>query len=256
MAASQSSRRAVDEPDTSVASLYKPKLVVAYGRGGSGKSTGIRYIVERAQAAGRELVIADADPRATLGSYFAGVLKPTHSEEVVVTDWLDALVNHQAETPMTVVLDRNGGDQIFGRFAASLGLTDLLASVAIMPVAMHFLGTDQDDVVDLQRAEDSGAFCPEATVLILNAGTIKDARPAEVAFAGVREHPAYRAAIARGAREIIFPKLPCMAAVNALRGPFASAETDKRLGITDRQRVAMWRRAVEEALVPVAAWMP
>jgi len=63
MAASQSSRRAVDEPDTSVASLYKPKLVVAYGRGGSGKSTGIRYIVERAQAAGRDLVIADADPR-------------------------------------------------------------------------------------------------------------------------------------------------------------------------------------------------
>ena len=253
MATSISPRR---DADPAVTQLYKPKLVVAYGRGGAGKSTGLRFLIERAKDAGRDLVIADADPRATLGSYYGNILKPTHSEEVVVTDWLDSLVNHQAEMPMTVVLDRNGGDQVFGRFASSLGLTDLLASVSIMPVALHFLGTDQDDVADLQRAEASGDFCPEATVLILNAGTIKDSRPAEVAFAGVREHPAFRAALARGAREIVFPKLPCMAAVNALRGPFAQAETDKRLGITDRQRVAMWRRAVEEALSPVAAWLP
>ena len=249
-------KRDADTAAASVVPLHKPKLVVAYGRGGSGKSTGIRYLVERAQDAGREIVIADADPRATLTAYFTGVAQPSHSEEVVVSDWLDALVNAQAEEPVTVVLDRNGGDQVFGRFAASLGLTDLLGGVGIMPVAVHFIGPDLDDLADLKRAEEEGAFKPEATVLVLNAGTIKDARPADAAFGPVRAHPVYKAALERGAREVLFPRLPCMAAVNALRLPFGHAETDKRLGITDRQRVVMWRRAVEEALLPVREWMP
>jgi hypothetical protein len=250
-------RRAEAEPaDEAVIPLHKPKLVVAHGRGGSGKSTGTRFLVERAHLAGREIVIADADPRATLRTYFSDVVQPSHTEEVVVSEWLDALINAQAEKPMTIILDRNGGDQIFGRFAMSLALSELLASISIMPVALHWLGPDLEDVADLQRAEASGAFCPEATVLVLNAGTIKDTRPANDAFAGVRAHPAYKAAIDRGAREIVFPRLPCIAAVNALRVPFGAAETDSRLGLTDRQRVAMWRRAAEQALAPVAMWLP
>lgn len=254
---SVSSRRPASEEEPTVVQIVKPKLAVVYGRGGSGKSTGIRAFVERAQHAGRDVTIADADPRATLCSYFSQVVQPSHKEEVVVSDWYDALINAQAEAAtMTVVVDRNGGDQVFGRFASSLGLVELLSSVAVMPVALHFFGTDPGDVADLAAVEADGSFCPEATVLILNAGTIKDARPADVAFTAVREHPAYRAALVRGAREIVFPKLSCMAAVNALRVPFAQAETDKRLGITDRQRVAMWRRAVEGALLPVAAWLP
>lgn len=254
---STSTRRpAAEQSDGAVVHLHKPKLVVAYGRGGSGKSTAIRFLAERAQVAGRDLVIADADPRATLGHYFSGVVRPSHTEEVVVSEWLDALVNQQAETPMTVILDRNGGDQAFGRFALSLGLTALLPSVSVTPVALHSFGTDPGDVADLAAVEADGSFCPEATALILNAGAIKDGRPVEIAFSAVREHPAYRAALARGAREIVFPKLACMAAVNALRIPFAQAETDTRLGITDRQRVAMWRRAAEDALGPVTAWMP
>jgi hypothetical protein len=240
-----------DDPVTT----QKPKLVVTHGRGGTGKSTFVRVMVERAQAAGRATVIADADrTNATLPGFFSDVLRPEHPDETTVHDWLDTLINEQASARLTVALDMGGGDQVFKRFARSLELASLLDGAGIMPVALHFIGPDIDDLSYLKDIEESDAFCPTATVLVLNEGLIKDARPPEAAFADVREHPTYRAALKRGAREIVFPKLGCMQEVNARRLSFAAAQD--QLGLTNRQRVAIWRRQVETALVPVEEWLP
>jgi CO dehydrogenase nickel-insertion accessory protein CooC1 len=49
----------------------QPKMVVTHGRGGTGKSTGVRILKERADEAGRPVVIADADrTNATLGAFY------------------------------------------------------------------------------------------------------------------------------------------------------------------------------------------
>lgn len=240
----------------SVLPLHKPKFVVAYGRGRSGKSTGLRYLAERAQIAGRDVTIADADPRATLVSHFSEVLQPKRRDDKALHAWLDAVVNAQADALTTVVLDRNGGDQAFGRFAASVNLTDLLTEVGIMPVALHFIGADTGDLADLKMAENGGGFIPEATALILNAGTITDDTPPDDAFEAVRAHSVYKAALKRGAREVLMPRHFCLSMINDLGLTLAEAETDKRLGLTNRQRAVMWRRAMEEALAPVAAWLP
>lgn len=231
------------------------KLVVTHGRGGTGKSTFVRVMVERAQEAGRGPAIADADrTNATLASFFKDVIRPDYPDEKTVHDWLDSLINQQAEDQITVVLDMGGGDQVFKRFAKSLELSALLDSAGILPVALHFIGPDIDDLTYLKDIEESGAFCPPQTVLVLNEGLIRDARPMEAAFADVREHATYRAALARGAREIVFPRLGCMQEVNSRRLSFAEAQ--KSLGLTNRQRVAIWRRDVEQALVPVIDWLP
>ena len=233
----------------------QPKMVVTHGRGGTGKSTGVRILKERADEAGRPVAIADADrTNATLGSFYADVVRPEYRGEQGVTDWLDDLVNTQAETRMSMLLDMGGGDQVFKRFAASLDLAALLQAEGIMPVALHFFGPDIDDLGYLRDIEESGAFCPAQTVLVLNAGLIKDTRPVDVAFAGMREHPIYLAALKRGAKEIVLPRLSCMQEVNSRRLSFAGAE--KALGLTNRQRVAMWRRDVAKALAPVADWLP
>jgi hypothetical protein len=194
---------------------HRPKLIVTHGRGGTGKSTFVRAIVERAQAAGRAPAIADADrTNATLPSFFADVIRPAYPDDKTVRDWLDSLINQQADQQMTVVLDMGGGDQVFKDFARSLELANLLESVGIMPVALHFIGPDIDDLSYLRDIEDSGAFCPPSTAIVLNEGLIKDRRPVEAAFADVREDPIFRAAIKRGAREIVFPLLACMKEVN------------------------------------------
>jgi hypothetical protein len=158
--------------------VEKPKLLATHGRGGTGKSTFVRAIAERAQAAGRALAIADADrTNATLPAFFANVDRPEAADERTVTDWLDALINQQAEAQATVVLDMGGGDQVFKRFAAELQLVELLEGAGIMPVAAHLLGPDIDDLAYLHDAETSRAFAPPQTILVLNEGLIRDGRP-------------------------------------------------------------------------------
>lgn len=233
----------------------QPKLLVMHGRGGSGKSTLVRVIVERATEAGREVAVADADrTNATLGSFLKNVTRPELPDDKTVSDWLDDLMNQQAETRMSVALDMGGGDQVFKRFASSLELADLLAGEGIMPVAVHCLGPDVDSLAYLNDIEASRAFCPPSTILVLNEGLIRDSRPREAAFAEVREHSIYRSAQKRGVREIWFPALTCMQEVNTKRLSFSAAE--RQLGLTNRQRVAIWRRAVEHALEPIADWLP
>jgi hypothetical protein len=133
-------------------------------------------------------------------------------------------------------------------------LAALLHAEGIMPVALHFFSPDIDDLAYLQDIEQSGAFCPAQTVLVLNEGLIKDARPVDAAFAELREHSIFRAALKRGAKEIVLPRLSCMQEVNSRRLSFAGAE--KELGLTNRQRVALWRRAVAKALAPIDSWLP
>jgi hypothetical protein len=241
-------------PPRGVAS-NQPKLVVTHGRGGTGKSTFVRMMLERAQERGREVAVADADrTNATLAAFFSDVIRPDHPDDQTVHDWLDDLVNKQAEDRMSIILDMGGGDQVFKRFAKELELAKLMESADIMPVAVHLIGPDIDDLAYLHDVEQSGAFCPSATILVLNEGLIRDARPRDVGFATVREHPIFLTALRRGAREIWFPKLACMAEVNARRLLFAAAE--QSLGLTNRRRVEIWRREVEKALAPVADWLP
>ena len=199
--------------------------------------------------------MADADrTNATLAAFFKEVIRPDHADDQTVHDWLDDLVNQQAEDRMTVILDMGGGDQVFKRFAKELDLATLMDGAGIMPVALHLIGPDVDDLAYLHDVEETGAFCPPQTALILNEGLIRDARPRDVAFAEVRAHSIYRKALDRGAREVWFPKLACMQEVNTRRILFSAAQ--QSLGLTNRQRVAIWRREVEKALAPVFAWLP
>jgi hypothetical protein len=233
----------------------RPKLVVTCGRGRTGKSTFVRIMVERAQESGREVVIADADrTNATLSSFFQGVVRPEFRDDRSVHDWLDAVVNQQAADRATVVLDAGGGDQVFKGFAAELELASLLETAGIVPVALHFIGADVDDLSYLH--ELAGAFNPPQTALVLNEGVLRDGRPAAAAFKPIREHRYFKEAVARGAREIVLPRLGCMGEVNERRLAFAAAETDAGIGLTNRQRVAIWRRQVEKALAPIAEWLP
>jgi hypothetical protein len=237
-------------PDTPI-----PKLLVTHGRGGTGKSTCVRILAERAQAAGRSVVIADADrTNATLASFFSDVVRPDHPDDKTVTDWLDALVNQQAELMATVLLDMGGGDQVFKRFAQSIELVTLLDQVGIMPVALHCIGPDIDDLSYLRDIEESLAFCPTQTILVLNEGLIKDGRLGEAAFTEVRADPVYLAALKRGAVELVLPRLACMQEIVTRRLSFAAAE--KTLTLTNKHRVSIWRRDVDKAIAPISHWLP
>lgn len=240
-----------------VIDLAAPKFVVAYGRGSVGKSSILRYLVERAQAAQRDIVIADADinPNAILYKFFSAE-RPEYADDVSVRDLFEGLVDGMDRTKRTVILDLGGGDTSFQPFAASLDLATLLDGIGIMPVIIHVLSPDVDDLAYLHAIESTKSFCPAQTILLRNEGRITSSRKREAAFADVMAHEHYKNAVRRGAREVWFPKLSCMQAVTSKHMPFASADKNMELGISDRQYVAMWRRAVEKELAPVVDWLP
>jgi hypothetical protein len=238
-------------------------IVAAYGRGTTGKSTCLRWLGERVLAK-KPIVIGDCDRNnQTLSAFFgAAVERPAHPDDDSVVEWLSRAIDNVAETRMSLLLDMGGGDLVLPRYASAMELTSFLEGQNIRPVAMHFVGPSIDDLATLYEIERTGAFCPKATIIVLNAGLIRDTRSPEAAFATVRDHPTVLAAETRGAKVVVMPKLACMHEIDSRRLYFADAQDgrvkpgQKPLGPTTRQMVALWRRAMDEAFRSVEDWLP
>jgi polynucleotide 5'-kinase involved in rRNA processing len=66
----------------------KPKVWLTIGRGKTGKTTLIRFLVEETIGAGRQVVIADVDrTNATLANYFVGVQRPPATRAASLRGW-------------------------------------------------------------------------------------------------------------------------------------------------------------------------
>lgn len=237
----------------------RPKLVVPFGRGRVGKSTWTRWATERAISAGRPVVIADGDrTNATLAAFFDGCLRPESDDDWTIKRWLIALTEAVAENGCSTVLDMGAGDMLFQSVAQEYGVAELMESVGVEPVAVHVLGPSLDDLSLLAALESQAIFCPQRTLLVLNEGSIQDGRPFERAYEAVRGHPVYRAALERGAREVVMRRLSCMAQLDEQRLLFGQAadRTLKNLGLLSKQSVVIWQRNMEAAHETVRAWLP
>jgi len=242
----------------------RPVFIAGFGRGNTGKSTGLRWMGEDAIGSGRPVIIGDCDRNnQTLTAFFGErVERPDQPDDDSVVTWLNVAVDNSVTNRGSVILDMGGGDLVFPRYASSLQLVSLLEDQGVRPVALHFTGPALDDLSTLQDIEESGAFCPAATVIVLNAGLIRDTRAPDVAFRAVSEHPAFQAVEARGAKVVVMPKLACMHEIERRRLMFADAQEGRvkpgqpPLGPTMRQMVAIWRRAMEAAFAPISEWLP
>ena len=240
-----------------------PKLVVPQGRGARGKSVFVRWAAERAVRAGRPVLVADGDrTNATLAAFFQEVTRPPSPDGDAVTAWLSALLDAQTEHRASLLLDLGGGDLVLKEYARDLGLVEFCDGFGIEPVAVHLIGGDLDDLAYLDAVETTGIFAPPRTVLVLNEGVLPPGRSAEPGFAAVRANPVFQAAVARGARVAVMPRLGCMAAVDTARLQFADAESGRAgrggapFSPTGRQQVKKWRAAMEAAFAGVSDWLP
>ncbi len=255
------SNAAVIEPEAETRTSAVPRLVLALGRGKTGKSSFIRWCVERSIERGGEPIIADCDrTNATLAAFFANVARPPSPEDDDVRLWLNGFVDRQIEEGFSAYLDLGGGDLVLKTWAQSLDLAPFLSANGVQPVAMHFLSSDLDDLSYLRDLE--AIFQPEQTALVLNEGTVPLGRVARTAFDPVVTHPIFLAAVKRGARVLRMPRLAPMFEIDRRRLSFAEAELGRvkegqeKLGPTARQMVALWRREMEASFAPVASWLP
>jgi len=248
----------LQRPDEDISN--KPKLIIAAGRGKTGKSTILRLALEQCIGRGGTPVIADGDRmNPTLLANFPDARRPRSGEDEDVRRWLNALVDEQIENRSTVFLDLGGGDQSLRLWARELDLAPFLVEHGIVPVLLHVLGSDLDDLTYLRDLET--IYAPHHTAIVLNEGMVPSGWSAEAAFEPFFTRPEFTAAVDRGARVVRMPRLGCMQQIDRCRLSFADAEQGKvkpgqdKIGPTMRQMISIWRKELATSLAPIAGWL-
>ena len=152
-----------------------PVLAVGLGRGFGGKSTGLSELVWRARNQGRDVIVADGDARSkTLASMFPDATCPRSEELPDVKEWISDLLNRMIEEKRSAVLDLGGGDRVLQEYGRDLGLVEFCEEYGIEPLALYFLGPEEEDLKHVLSIWEAGYFRPKRTLLVTNEGVIRD----------------------------------------------------------------------------------
>lgn len=236
------------------------------GRGGSGKSTVARWL--GGNLADRDLlgstILAALDPtNRTLAQFFSGVRQPQTRDGSETAAFLRRMVQFTKTKKLHGVWDFGGGDQSMSKTIEIDPQFDrTMRAHGTAAVAAYLLTPSIDDLVLLASFEAAG-FQPEATALILNLGKA----PNLAAFGPLRAQSAYKAAIARGAVEIIMPDLePASVALEIERRRLHFFQVRDEIvpagmkaapidGL-EAMMLRTWLKRMDMAFAPVAGWLP
>jgi hypothetical protein len=174
------------------------------GRGNTGKTLFARYVASRLleQKIGRFILAAlDPGPR-LLAEFRVQVMTPPSTDPAETTAWLRTLFALVMKHRAPGAADMGGGDTSLNtviRAAPTLAQEMCEAGVALIP-AYFFAAPDDPAIIEAHAAT---GFRPDAMALVLNLNNVDSAG----GFDAVRAHPAYKAALDRGAVEIVIPRL-------------------------------------------------
>lgn len=242
----------------------KPKIVMVFGPGSSGKSHLLRYLAEKAVARddGEPPTFASVDVgRPTLKRFVPGTMMPKSADPTISMSWLEKLLGWLIETRKTAAIDFGADMTVLPILAQVPDLVAMASESGVEIVSLNMLTPRQGDL-SLLNSMEQGGFQPLATGLLLNMGAMKTV-DAEAEFASVRRHSIYRAAIERGAVEVWIPKLHAAKAVED-RGIGFAAATNHALGsdavpalnLFERGKVSAWIGSMNRSLAPLSSWLP
>lgn len=211
---------------------------------------------DRALNQGRQIIVADADrTNQTLAAFFGElVLSPPSAADDDMRPWLDGLLEKAIGERQSLIVDLGGGDQLLKHAAMELGLAEFLERNGIVPVMLHFVGADSDDLAYLRETERNRLLAPEKTAIVFNAGVVPAGVSLDAAWTKHENDPALQAAVARGAQLVRMPRLACMTLLDDKRLRFTDAN-GSQIGLTNAQRVLMWLRDMERSFAPIASWL-
>jgi hypothetical protein len=252
---------AVPVPDGGALDLTgKPKVVMLFGPGRSGKSLLARWIAERAETGGRPIPLFTMDTaRQTLRSFFPGANAPPSPQGA--QRFLEQALSYLMESRETGLIDF-GADATIRHMT---GVVEMMRGAGVEPVALYLLTPREGDLTVLARME-MARVQPPATALLLNIGTstvlTAESGEAEIRaeFARITGHSAFKAAVGRGAVVRWMPRLKPAADIEKHLLSFkAAAETtegSRRLGFFDRVSVKGWLEQMDEQFADLWSWLP
>src|ERR1700737_4318892 len=112
-------------------SVWRPVLLIRFGRGRVGGSTILDMSVQRSRAAGRPVVILDGDLRnGTLSNLYPpgteGVtMRPKSDDLVDMKDSLTAATAEAVARSASLVVDFGGGDRVMLEYGRELSLVEM-----------------------------------------------------------------------------------------------------------------------------------
>lgn len=235
----------------------RPKLIMTVGRGASGKSLWARWLVDEARWRGQAMIAADADLiNPSLSPFYADAMSLAGGDEDDLMDWIAGIVSLQTETRVSAVVDCGAPAFPLKELQEQLPLVEFLDSNEIDLVVVHLLGLDQGDFEYLRHVQR--LIEPAATILVANEEIVPRRRSVETGVREIMEHPAWEAALRRGAKQVVMPMLHSyareMSALgigirDAMRG--RSGRGLPALEPAKRHFIGVWIREMEEAFAPV-----
>ena len=238
----------------------RAKIVMAAGRGKTGKTTLLRWLAEESLEAGSTFLMADIDPtNASFAAYFEGVSRPGDDDPLRVRDWLQCFIEYAVKHGLSALVDLGGGDTTLRSIAAEMPGFDATIEEAGLAVAMFYLvGPHPEDLTPIATLAERG-FNPRARAIVLNEGTAPIGRSREEAFARVTGTALFKKSLSDGAILLWMPRLHAAEAVEARHCGLREGRDGKSappLGLFDRTRVRHWLDAMDRRFAGVLSWMP
>jgi hypothetical protein len=238
----------------------RAKIVMAAGRGKTGKTTLLRWLAEQSLEAGGSFLMADIDPtNASFAAYFEGVSRPRDDDPLRVRDWLQRFIEYAVKNGMSALVDLGGGDTTLRSIAAEMPDFDTMIEEAGLAVAMFCLvGPHPEDLTPIATLSERG-FNPRARAIVLNEGTAPIGRSRGEAFARVTGTTLFKTAIENGTIALWMPRLHAAEAIEARHCGFREGrdgKTELPLGLFDRTRVRHWLNGMDARFAGVRSWLP
>ena len=245
----------------------KPRVVMAIGQGGVGKTTLLRWAAEQviSRDDGEPVALATVEPvNRELAHYFPDAMAPKTQDPALTTAWLEKLLTVLMDQKRSAAIDFGGGDVSLSRLVAEVpNLQAMMEEAGVQPVCLYLMSPRETDITPLAIMQQAG-FQPQTTALILNLGRSDPTRDPDQEFRQLRRQPAYRVALDAGAVEIWMPRLYAAKAIEdrrigflqAVNGQAPDGRPGAALGPFDRSRTQHWLRAMDEAFAPIQSWLP
>lgn len=237
-----------------------PVLAVGLGRGFGGKSTGLSELVWRARNQGREVIVADGDARSrTLSGTFRDAMLPPTEELPDLKAWLSQVLNRMVKERRSAVLDLGGGDRVLQEYGRDLRLVEFCGRRGIEPLALYFLGPEDEDLKHVLSIWEAGYFRPKRVLLVLNEGVIREGKTMAGAFERTMNHPGFAWMVESGAVPILMTRLACMDQVKGIGvGIYEAAAGEGGLDPVEQFMVEDWLADLETKRreAGAAEWLP
>ena len=226
------------------------RLILALGRGKSGKTLWARWLVETMRARGVSPVAADADwstPGLSRHDEDAVRLEPQADRSW----WKTVLANGDEFAGRPVVVDFSLDAGLVRKVdPEGTNFAERYASRGFDVTKVVFFAPDVGDVATFTNI--GAAVTAASTLVVLNEGAIGSRRSDR--FDAVLAHPAIREAIGKGAIVVRMPELRVdQERVSEIGNftPFAEGDRDQAKPLSfDRHAVRTWLGRMEEAFAP------